>query len=53
MDQIDQRLGPLVQEFKDLVYPADYNPVSKPSAKRKTGQSYRNYSSVQLRQSFC
>lgn len=46
VDQIDQRLGPLVQQFKDLVYPADYNPDSKPSAKRKTGQSYRNYSTV-------
>uniref|UniRef100_A0A3B3BQF5 X-ray repair complementing defective repair in Chinese hamster cells 6 n=1 Tax=Oryzias melastigma TaxID=30732 RepID=A0A3B3BQF5_ORYME len=36
VEQIDQRLGPLVQEFKDLVYPADYNPETKPAAKRKT-----------------
>ncbi|XP_057682644.1 X-ray repair cross-complementing protein 6 [Corythoichthys intestinalis] len=35
VDQIDGRLGPLVQDFKDLVYPADYNPDIKPSAKRK------------------
>lgn len=35
---IDERLGPLVQEFKDLVYPADYNPDGKPSAKRKPGE---------------
>lgn len=38
VEQIDQRLGPLVQEFKDLVYPADYNPETKPAAKRKTGK---------------
>ncbi|GAA6219979.1 X-ray repair cross-complementing protein 6 isoform X2 [Lates japonicus] len=36
VEQIDQRLGPLVQEFKDLVYPDSYNPESKPAAKRKT-----------------
>ncbi|RVE59302.1 hypothetical protein OJAV_G00187310 [Oryzias javanicus] len=36
VEQIDQRLGPLVQEFKDLVYPEDYNPDTKPAAKRKT-----------------
>lgn len=35
---IDDRLGLLVQEFKDLVYPADYNPEGKPSAKRKPGE---------------
>ncbi|MCJ8738521.1 hypothetical protein PDJAM_G00036500 [Pangasius djambal] len=36
---IDERLGPLVQEFKDLVYPADYNPEGKPSAKRKPAEA--------------
>ncbi|XP_051928389.1 X-ray repair cross-complementing protein 6 isoform X1 [Hippocampus zosterae] len=35
VDQIDLRLGPLVQEFKDLVYPADYNPDTKSAAKRR------------------
>ncbi|XP_053269698.1 X-ray repair cross-complementing protein 6 [Pleuronectes platessa] len=35
VDQIDDRLGPLVQDFKDLVYPSYYNPDSKPAAKRK------------------
>ncbi|XP_077407457.1 X-ray repair cross-complementing protein 6 isoform X1 [Vanacampus margaritifer] len=39
VDQIDQRLGPLVPEFKDLVYPADYNPDSKPAAKRKAAEA--------------
>uniref|UniRef100_A0A3P9KEP8 DNA helicase n=1 Tax=Oryzias latipes TaxID=8090 RepID=A0A3P9KEP8_ORYLA len=39
VEQIDQRLGPLVQEFKDLVYPADYNPETKPAAKRKTADA--------------
>uniref|UniRef100_UPI003AAC8281 X-ray repair cross-complementing protein 6 isoform X1 n=2 Tax=Centroberyx gerrardi TaxID=166262 RepID=UPI003AAC8281 len=37
--QMDQRLGPLVQEFKDLVYPAGYNPEAKPAAKRKTADA--------------
>ncbi|XP_061160458.1 X-ray repair cross-complementing protein 6 isoform X3 [Syngnathus typhle] len=35
VEQIDGRLGSLVQEFKDLVYPADYNPEYKPAGKRK------------------
>nr|XP_057918608.1 X-ray repair cross-complementing protein 6 [Doryrhamphus excisus] len=39
LDQIDLRLGTLVQDFKDLVYPADYNPDSKPAAKRKTASA--------------
>ncbi|XP_043958659.1 X-ray repair cross-complementing protein 6 [Gambusia affinis] len=39
VDQIDQRLGPLVDEFKDLVYPAGYNPESKPAPKRKTADA--------------
>ncbi|XP_069578288.1 X-ray repair cross-complementing protein 6 [Brachyistius frenatus] len=38
-DQIDNRLGPLVQDFKDVVYPDDYNPDSKPTAKRKTADA--------------
>ncbi|XP_051530259.1 X-ray repair cross-complementing protein 6 isoform X1 [Myxocyprinus asiaticus] len=32
---IDDRVGSLVQEFKDLVYPPGYNPEGKPAAKRK------------------
>ncbi|XP_026206342.1 X-ray repair cross-complementing protein 6 [Anabas testudineus] len=39
VEQIDHRLGPLVQEFKDLVYPANYNPENKPAAKRKTADT--------------
>lgn len=39
VEQIDQRLGPLVEEFKDLVYPANYNPEVKPAPKRKTADS--------------
>lgn len=35
---MDARLGALAQEFKDLVYPPDYNPEGKPVAKRKTGE---------------
>uniref|UniRef100_A0A8C9S109 DNA helicase n=1 Tax=Scleropages formosus TaxID=113540 RepID=A0A8C9S109_SCLFO len=37
VDLMDQRLGSLVQEFKDLVYPADYNPEGKTATKRKPG----------------
>nr|XP_020443534.1 X-ray repair cross-complementing protein 6 isoform X2 [Monopterus albus] len=36
VDEIDKRLGPLVQDFKDLVYPAGYTTENKPAAKRKT-----------------
>ncbi|XP_077482710.1 X-ray repair cross-complementing protein 6 [Stigmatopora argus] len=39
VEQIDRRLGPLVQDFKDLVYPADYNPDVKPAAKRKAADA--------------
>ncbi|KAM3860056.1 X-ray repair cross-complementing protein 6 [Diretmus argenteus] len=39
VDQMDRRLGPLVEEFKDLVYPANYNPEVKPAAKRKTADA--------------
>ncbi|XP_035468695.2 X-ray repair cross-complementing protein 6 [Scophthalmus maximus] len=38
-EQMDHRLGPLAQEFKDLVYPSDYNPETKPAAKRKTADT--------------
>ncbi|XP_072524254.1 X-ray repair cross-complementing protein 6 [Salminus brasiliensis] len=39
IQMMDERLGPLVQEFKDLVYPADYNPEGKPAAKRKPAEA--------------
>lgn len=39
VDQINQRLGPLAQEFTELVYPASYNPESKPAAKRKSADN--------------
>ncbi|XP_030631170.1 X-ray repair cross-complementing protein 6 [Chanos chanos] len=39
VDMMDQRLGPLAQEFKDLVYPPDYNPEGKPAAKRKPAEA--------------
>ncbi|XP_061160457.1 X-ray repair cross-complementing protein 6 isoform X2 [Syngnathus typhle] len=39
VEQIDGRLGSLVQEFKDLVYPADYNPEYKPAGKRKAAEA--------------
>ncbi|KAJ8363269.1 hypothetical protein SKAU_G00121000 [Synaphobranchus kaupii] len=37
-EEMDKRLGPLVQEFKDLVYPADYNPEGKTAVKRKPAE---------------
>ncbi|XP_050980972.1 X-ray repair cross-complementing protein 6 isoform X1 [Labeo rohita] len=39
VQMMDDRLGPLVQEFKDVVYPPDYNPEGKPAAKRKPAES--------------
>ncbi|XP_034056917.1 X-ray repair cross-complementing protein 6 [Gymnodraco acuticeps] len=39
VEQINQRLGPLVEDFKDLVYPIGYNPENKPGAKRKTADA--------------
>lgn len=39
VDQMDQRLGILGDEFLDMVYPPNYNPDSKPAAKRKTESS--------------
>ncbi|XP_075890908.1 X-ray repair cross-complementing protein 6 [Nelusetta ayraudi] len=36
VEQMDQRLGDLALDFKDLVYPAYYNPEGKPAPKRKT-----------------
>lgn len=39
VDQMDKRLGILGDEFRELVYPANYNPDSKPAAKRKTADT--------------
>ncbi|XP_028990821.1 X-ray repair cross-complementing protein 6 isoform X2 [Betta splendens] len=39
VEQIDRRLGPLVEEFKDLVYPANYSAENKTAAKRKTAEA--------------
>ncbi|CAL9702325.1 unnamed protein product [Knipowitschia caucasica] len=36
VDQMDQRLGILADEFRQMVYPDHYNPDAKPGAKRKT-----------------
>ncbi|XP_008313041.1 X-ray repair cross-complementing protein 6 isoform X1 [Cynoglossus semilaevis] len=36
VEQMDIRLGPLIDEFKNMVYPFNYNPDVKPAAKRKT-----------------
>lgn len=43
VDQINHRLDPLAQEFSELVYPPNYNPESKPAAKRKSGQDCELY----------
>lgn len=39
LNQIDARLGCLADEFTELVYPASYNPDSKPAPKRKSADS--------------
>ncbi|XP_020779830.1 X-ray repair cross-complementing protein 6 [Boleophthalmus pectinirostris] len=36
VEQIDARLGILADEFREMVYPENYNPNGKPTAKRKT-----------------
>ncbi|XP_020376347.2 X-ray repair cross-complementing protein 6 [Rhincodon typus] len=38
-DVIDKRIGKLAEEFKDLVYPPDYNPEAKSYHKRKLGDA--------------
>ena len=43
VNMMDQRLGSLAQEFRDLVYPADYNPEGKTAPKRKPGEFCMNY----------
>ena len=35
MEKIDRRAGELMQEFKEVVFPGDYDPDGKPAAKRK------------------
>lgn len=39
VESMDNRLGPLVQDFKDLVYPDGYNPEAKTAAKRKPAET--------------
>ncbi|XP_010893805.2 X-ray repair cross-complementing protein 6 [Esox lucius] len=39
IEMMDERLGSLAQEFKDLVYPADYNPEGKTANKRKPAEA--------------
>lgn len=45
VQMMDERLGSLAEEFKDLVYPPDYNPEGKTAVKRKPGEiNYQNLS---------
>uniref|UniRef100_A0ABI0P461 X-ray repair cross complementing 6 n=1 Tax=Bos taurus TaxID=9913 RepID=A0ABI0P461_BOVIN len=37
---MDKRLGSLVDEFKELVYPPDYNPEGKVTKRKKDDESY-------------
>lgn len=46
VNMMDQRLGSLAQEFRDLVYPADYNPEGKTGPKRKPGEFCMIYNVV-------
>ncbi|XP_060705226.1 X-ray repair cross-complementing protein 6 [Hemiscyllium ocellatum] len=39
IDKIDERIGQLAEEFRDLVYPPDYNPDAKSHMKRKLGSA--------------
>ena len=38
MKAIDGKAGEAIQQFKDVVFPDDYNPAGKPAAKRKVTQ---------------
>ena len=38
VEAIDRKAGEAMQEFKDVVFPDDYNPAGKPAAKRKVTQ---------------
>ena len=40
--RISRRAGQLLEQFKDLVYPAGYDPEQKPSAKRKVTPHFCN-----------
>ena len=35
MDAIDRKAGDVINDFKDVVFPDDYNPAGKPATKRK------------------
>lgn len=35
VEAIDRKAGEAIKEFKDVVFPDDYNPAGKPAAKRK------------------
>ncbi|EHB08570.1 ATP-dependent DNA helicase 2 subunit 1 [Heterocephalus glaber] len=39
VEAMHKRLGSLVDEFKDLVYPPDYNPEGKATKKKQDGES--------------
>lgn len=38
MEAIDRKAGEAIQQFKDVVFPDDYNPAGKPATKRKVTQ---------------
>lgn len=35
VEAIDRKVGEAIKEFKDVVFPDDYNPGGKPAPKRK------------------
>ena len=45
LDHIERRSGKVLEQFRDLVYPADYDPEAaakaKPAAKRKVQTTWR------------
>ncbi|XP_049627535.1 X-ray repair cross-complementing protein 6 [Suncus etruscus] len=40
LKEMDKRLGPLVDEFKDLVYPPDYSPEGKASKRKQDDEGF-------------
>ena len=35
IEAIDRKAGEAIKDFKEVVFPDDYNPAGKPAAKRK------------------
>ena len=39
MEAINRKAGEAIKDFKEVVFPDDYNPAGKPAAKRKVSKN--------------